>query len=172
MCLNGFGGQGAQKVETPLCVLSSGAGGGEGGQGRLCGCGWEEDEKLESRGTISHQASYLACLVLLWRYLGHVLSMFVACGKYWAVEELRGWVCWVLAGWDVESSRARVHPAGVGGCVLVGSWWAAVPKPGCKCARSQSRALFLDLSQTLRQQRAWQWGARLKHKPVGVRVCE
>lgn len=64
MCLNGFGGRGVLEAETPVCALSSGAG-GEGGQGRPHGCGWEEDEKLEGGGAISHQASYLACLVLL-----------------------------------------------------------------------------------------------------------
>lgn len=57
------------EAETPVCALSSGTGGGEGGQGRPHGCGWEEDEKLESGGAVSHQAShaaYLCCPEGIW----------------------------------------------------------------------------------------------------------
>lgn len=53
----GLGAAGGSEIYLPS-FLSSGAGGcensgGEGGQWGCNGCGWEEDEKLESGGTIS-----------------------------------------------------------------------------------------------------------------------
>lgn len=94
MCLNGFGGQGVLEVETPVCALSSGAGGGAGGQGRPHGCGWEEDEKLESGGTIS----------------GFSFSLFGVAPRVF-------WVCpvYVCCPWQILSC------GGAGGLGLLGA---------------------------------------------------